>query len=199
MPATKPKDSIKASLAAIVAHPLRARVLGFLSEFTASPRQIATAFGKEVGHVNYQVKKLEELGFVELVGERPVRGAVEHFYRAIERPWIDAEELAQLDQAERNAFALHVNQLGFTDAAAALSTGVFSSRPDNIFARFPLVLDEEGWRKASKAHDDLLELLTEIKAESDGRRAVTQEDGIRAESFMLFFERESLTDWKNGS
>jgi DNA-binding transcriptional ArsR family regulator len=182
-----------------MADPLRARTMGFLSEFTASPRQMATAFGEELGKVGYQVRTLLKHGLIELVDERPVRGAVEHFYRAVERPWVSAEELAKLRRPERNAFALHVNQLGFADAAAALSSEVFSSRPDNIFSRFPVVLDEEGWQKVSKLHDDLLEKIVEEKAASDGRRAKTGDEGIRAESFMLFFERESLTDWKNGS
>lgn len=195
MPALKPRETANNSLAAILAHPLRARVLGLLSERTASPRQIATAFRKPLHKVNYQVKTLEKLGFVEPVGERPVRGAVEHFYRAIARPHVRAEEYATMDVDERNEFAEHVCQLAFTDAAAALSTKRFSSRPNNAVARIPVVLDEEGWEEAAKLHDELVERMLDIQADSDQRRADSGEDGVHAESLVLLYERESLTDW----
>ena len=199
MPATEPKERVKASLAAIIAHPLRARVLGFLNEFTASPKQMATAFGKEVGAVNYQVRVLLEMEKIELVDTRPVRGATEHFYRAVERPWVNLAEWEQLSQSERNEFSMHVSQLGFTDAAAALSTETFSSRTDNVFSRFPVAVDEEGWKELFKIHDEVMYRVAEVELKSDARRKESDEQPIEGESFVLLFPRESYTDWINGS
>jgi DNA-binding transcriptional ArsR family regulator len=199
MPATKPKKRIKPSLAAVVAHPLRARALGFLNEFTASPRQMATAFGEELGKVSYQVRVLLEMEKIELVDTRPVRGATEHFYRAVERPWVNLAEWEKLSQAERNEFAMHVSQLGFTDAAAALSTGKFSSRTDNVMSRYPFKIDEEGWKELFKIHDDVMYRVAEVELKSDERRKESGEPAIDGESFVLFFPRESDTDWMNNS
>ena len=86
MPPAKTASSMETTLAAIVAHPTRARAFTILTERTASPVEIAQEINKDVGHVGYHVRKLLQLNLVELVDERPVRGAVEHFYRAIERP-----------------------------------------------------------------------------------------------------------------
>lgn len=63
-------------------HPTRIAVLEMLTESDTalSPVQIAKAMGKDVGHVGYHVRKLEEFGLVEFISERPVRGAMEHFY-----------------------------------------------------------------------------------------------------------------------
>src|SRR6201992_1839652 len=86
MPPAKTATSMETTLASIVAHPTRARAFTILNERIASPVEIAQDIGKDVGHVGYHVRKLLQLDLVELVDERPVRGAVEHFYRAIERP-----------------------------------------------------------------------------------------------------------------
>lgn len=190
MPAVKAKESMKESLAAVVAHPLRAQVFCYLAERTASPRQMATALKRELGHVSYQVSVLKDLGLIEEVGNRPVRGATEHFYRAIERPLVSAEEYAELDQDERNDFAREICQLGFADAAAALATTVLSSRPDNCVARTPLLVDEQGWSEIAKLHEDVVLRTMQIEAESNQRRAENNESvGVHVESFVLFYER----------
>src|SRR4029077_2092314 len=87
--------SMETTLAAIVAHPTRARCFVILTERTASPVEIAQEIGKDVGHVGYHVRKLLQLNLIELVDERPVRGAVEHFYRAIERAVVSEREFAE--------------------------------------------------------------------------------------------------------
>ena len=93
MPPTKTATPrMETTLAAIVAHPTRARAFTILNERTASPVEIAQEIGKDVGHVGYHVRKLLQLGLIELVDERPVRGAVEHFYRAMERAMVSEED-----------------------------------------------------------------------------------------------------------
>ncbi len=49
-----------------------------------------------MGNVSYHVKKLVSLGVVELVDKRQVRGAVEHFYRAVTLAYVSDEEWAKL-------------------------------------------------------------------------------------------------------
>src|SRR3979409_1457386 len=100
-PAKAAAASMETTLAAIVAHPTRARAFSILAERTASPVEIAQEIGKDVGHVGYHVRKLLQLDLIELVDERPVRGAVEHFYRAIARPVINEKEFAAQTLEER--------------------------------------------------------------------------------------------------
>src|SRR6185503_15350826 len=103
-PAKAAAPTMETTLAAIVAHPTRARAFSILAERTASPVEIAQVVGKDVGHVGYHVRKLLQLDLIELVDERPVRGAVEHFYRAIERPVVSEEEFADQSIEEREVF-----------------------------------------------------------------------------------------------
>lgn len=74
-------------------HPLRVRALEVLNERVASPSELARELGEPLGNVAYHVKILEENEAIELVRTAPVRGALEHFYRAKVRPWFNAIEL----------------------------------------------------------------------------------------------------------
>jgi DNA-binding transcriptional ArsR family regulator len=71
-----------------MSHPLRVRILALLSERTASPVELAEWVEATLGTVAYHVRTLHRLGLIELVDETRVRGAVEHHYRAKERPKI---------------------------------------------------------------------------------------------------------------
>src|SRR5687767_10213230 len=81
-----------------MSHPWRARILRLLVERgIQSPAELARALGAELSDVSYHTRRLEELECVELVKTRPVRGALEHFYRAIELHLIDTSEWEELD------------------------------------------------------------------------------------------------------
>ena len=193
MPALKQSSGIDETLAAIVAHPLRARILGVLAERTASPRQLSALLNCELSDAAYHTRKLRDLDVIELVGTEPARGATQHFYRAIKRPYVSAEEYALLTQNERNGFAREICQLGFADAAAALATESFSSRADNCVARAPVQVDEEGWAELSRLYDETLAKTLEIEARSNERRIETKEEpAVRAEGILLLFERGRL-------
>ena len=59
--------------------------------------------GASLGTVAYHVRTLEQLGLIELVDETRVRGAVEHHYRATERPVVTAEGWAQAPPIAKQA------------------------------------------------------------------------------------------------
>ncbi len=75
-----------------LAHPLRAQILSELTE-EASPKTLARRLKQPLGSVSYHVGVLEQLGCIELTRTRPVRGALEHFYRARVRVRIELEEI----------------------------------------------------------------------------------------------------------
>ena len=85
-------------------HPLRRRILRALTEQAASPVKLAGALEAPLGNVSYHVRTLVAVGLIELLEERPVRGAIEHVYRA--RPGVLAA-LAALDRVE--SALSHVN------------------------------------------------------------------------------------------
>jgi DNA-binding transcriptional ArsR family regulator len=187
-PAKTANASMETTLAAIVAHPTRARCFVILAERTASPVEIAQEIGKDVGHVGYHVRKLQEMKLIELVDERPVRGAVEHFYRAIARPMVNEAELAEQSIEEREPFTRYILQLHIADIARAMDEHTFDARPNRWILRTPMLVDEEGFEELSALHAELYERTMDIQARSDERRTGTDDEGISTMSATMFFE-----------
>jgi hypothetical protein len=188
MPPAKTAPSTEMTLAAIVAHPTRARSFVILTERTASPVEIAKEIGKDVGHVGYHVRKLQQLDLIELVDENPVRGAVEHFYRAIERPMVTEEEFKGQTVAEREVWTRTVLQHHVADVARSMDEHTFDARVNRVLSRIPMVVDEEGFAELSDLHMEAWERTLEIQAKSAERMAKSQEEGIATVSTTMFFE-----------
>lgn len=68
-------------------HPLRVsilEVLGIDGGRTLSPKDLSLELQAPLSTVNYHVTELRESNLVKVVDEQQVRGAIEHFYRAVE-------------------------------------------------------------------------------------------------------------------
>jgi DNA-binding transcriptional ArsR family regulator len=88
------------SLLMALGHPLRRRILRELAaRETSSPRELAEALEQPLSNVSYHVRVLADCAAVTLVKTRPVRGSVQHFYRAaVEAPW--ARQVLELEETE---------------------------------------------------------------------------------------------------
>jgi predicted ArsR family transcriptional regulator len=68
-------------------HPLRVSILEVLSidgGRTLSPKDLSLELQAPLSTVNYHVTELRRSNLVKVVDERQVRGAIEHFYRAVD-------------------------------------------------------------------------------------------------------------------
>jgi DNA-binding transcriptional ArsR family regulator len=71
-------------LARATAHPLRVsilEILGIDGGRVLSPSDLSRELQIPLSNTNYHVTELAKADLIELVGQRQVRGAVEHFYR----------------------------------------------------------------------------------------------------------------------
>jgi DNA-binding transcriptional ArsR family regulator len=177
------------SVAAIVAHPLRARCWIALSERVASPNELRTEFGASIGDVSYHVGVLERLGHVELVETKPRRGAIEHYYRAVDRPALDDEEYGTLTLEQRSHFAERLVQLSFADAAVAFDHKTFAGRTNHHILRMPASVDDEGFAEMAALYTELIERQNAIAAASANRMAADPDaESIPISSVAMFFE-----------
>lgn len=85
------------ALLSALRHPLRRRILRLMEEEEPiSPRQISIRLEHPLSNVSYHVRVLAECAAIALVFTEPVRGSMQHFYRAsIEAPW--ARQILELD------------------------------------------------------------------------------------------------------
>jgi DNA-binding transcriptional ArsR family regulator len=180
------------SLAAIVTHPLRRRIWYAMAEQRPiSPRELADELHEPVNDVAYHVRVLRDLGVIELAGTRPVRGATQHFYRAVRRPYLSNAEVAELGHEDTVASATNILRIEFADAAAALEADKLVERPEHYLFRMPANLDEEGWQEFHAIFAEAAERLYEAEARSVERRSKNGEESesVSVVAHLNLFER----------
>jgi DNA-binding transcriptional ArsR family regulator len=176
-------------LAKALSHPLRAHVLAILNERVASPNQIANELEEPLGNVSYHVKTLAEMGCIELVNTEPRRGAIEHFYRAVVRPFFSDKDWKRLPPSARQGISDATLQLIWEDTSDALDAGTFDRRTDRHLSRSRLVLDEQGWKNVNELLLDTMNRVVEIEAESAKRRAGDDgAGGFNTKLVLMHFE-----------
>lgn len=174
------------NLAKALSHPVREEALSILTEREASPTQISRELGEDA---SYHVKRLEELGCVELVREEQVKGAgaIEKFYKSVARPLVDVDEFAAMHPAAAHHFAWRAASKPITQFAAAVEGGLLEDVETTWVTQTPHLLDAEGIEEMSALHRETYERAHEIQARSDGRRVTSGEEGTRASSSQMFF------------
>lgn len=152
------------ALAKALSHPVRLQALTILDQRVASPSEIAEELGLPVSNVAYHVRALLQLECIEEVATRPVRGALEHLYRAVRRPVIAGDVWDDIPSAARAQIATSVFRDALADARAAIDAGVFDERSDRHLSRTELVLDEASWRQLNERLDAFLTEALELQA-----------------------------------
>jgi DNA-binding transcriptional ArsR family regulator len=151
-------------------HPLRMRLLTFIAERgEASPVGMSRALDVPLATVSHHTRVLRDLGYIELSRTEQRRGAMEHYYRAIEAPFLDDEQWEMLPIPARRRVSAQLFRQVFQEAAAAGRVGGFDAAGAHI-ARRTLDLDARGWRELSRAVLMLLNRAETIQARSDARR-----------------------------
>jgi len=171
-----------------LAHPVRAQALSILNERVASPNEIAKELEQGVGHVSYHINVLKQCECIELVGTEPRRGAVEHYYRATTRIFLDDEDWRRLPASVRPGMSASLLQNVVGDAGAALSSGTFDAREDRHLAWTKMIVDEEGWRELNEAMAENLELVLRIQNDAAARLRDAGETGFQVSAVTMAYE-----------
>ena len=192
-------DALDAKVLKALGHPLRMRVLTFVTEQgEASPIEMSRAFDLPLASVSHHTRVLRDLGYLELSRTQPRRGALEHYYRATAAPFLDDEHWELLPVAARRRVASQLFRQVLRDAAAAGQSGGFDA-PSAHVARMVLDLDRRGWRDLSRAVLALLKRAEAIQERSDARREADRgEPSRRSELAVLHFALAELTSSPDG-
>src|SRR5215208_1130498 len=178
---SKTKTGVDQRLVRAIGHPLRLRLLTIFNERVASPSDLAAELGEPIGNVSYHTRILARLGCVELVRTKQVRGAVEHYYRAVVRPVFSDDDWAELPLSIRKSLAGAVLTEIADDMSASANEGGFD-RDEVHLSRTPLTLDSRGWQ-------ELNEQALEIQAQSAARlHADGAQDSEAAVLALMLFE-----------
>jgi hypothetical protein len=171
-----------------MAHPLRAKILMILSERIASPVGMSRELHESVGDISYHTKRLVELGCAELVKKRQKRGAVEHFYRALERHLVETEGWEDMPPEVKDGILGEIEQKRLDDFMASVQAKMIGADDRFHLTRTRLVVDEEGRLDALAIHERARLELLEVQAQSAGRMAESGEAGLHLSSCQGCFE-----------
>lgn len=167
---------------------MRARILGILDERVASPNEISEMIDERLPNVSYHVRALLDLGCIELVDTAQRRGAIEHYYRAIVRPFFSDRDWKRLPRSGRQAISDAALKVIWEDVSDALKAGTFEKRADRHLSHNDVVLDEEGWREVAKLLNSMVAEVQRIESASTARLKKSDEDGIPATVVGMQFE-----------
>lgn len=175
-----------------MSHPLRAEAFRLIRDRgPLSPAEVSRELEAELRDVSYHVRKLKEFGCLEEVGNRQVRGAVEHFYRATEQHMIDTEEwgeLADLEPAMAEALTDEFMQGIVDDYSASRRAAIVALDEEFWIVRTPLILDPEGMGEALEAAERYEDEMTAIASRSAGRRLSEGSQEVPVSSSVVFFK-----------
>jgi predicted transcriptional regulator len=189
---TSAKDqtrSIEEAVAYAVGHRIRIDALSILNEGKASPNEIAKIIDEGVSKVGHHVKELFESGCIEFVGTAQRRGATEHYYRAIERPFISDEEARELPEETKREFAALILQAIMAEGLAALRAGKMDADDDVWMSWRSVCLDEQGRREVADEQAESYARIEGIEARSAARLVESDEAGASTIVAALGFER----------
>jgi DNA-binding transcriptional ArsR family regulator len=185
----KSQHELESNIVKALSHPLRMRILTRLNEGVASPNEMAKEFDESLPLVSYHVRILRELDCIELVRTTPRRGAIEHHYRALTRPFLGDEDWRALPESARKAVSNTVLTKALGDVRNAVAAGTFDDRADRHLSYTALVLDDEGFQELGRRLDEVLEWAIEEQAAAAGRLQDEESGGpdVRARLTLLAY------------
>ena len=178
-------SAVDSRLAKALAHPLRVQLLAALNEGVASPNELAKRLDEPLTNVSYHVRMLHDLGCIELVETEPRRGALEHYYRAVVRPFFGDRDWKRLPKNARGSISDAVLQLVWDDAAEAIKGGLFDEREDRHLSRSVLSVDERGWDDLHDLLSQTLDKAMQIQADSASRASKNGDEAFNVNLVMM--------------
>lgn len=189
----------KATVAAAIAHPTRVQILIIASNRAISPaRYVEEVMGldslkqpadykRALSHASYHFRELEKAACLKLVETEPVRGSIQHFFRAVERAHLTDEQWTSLNKKERcDVVTVVWRELVMRTEAARLSHSLLHD--ETWLAWTDAKLDPQGWAEMSEANAAHFARIEEIREESEGRLGDDAEETISSTFGVIGFQ-----------
>jgi DNA-binding transcriptional ArsR family regulator len=181
-------ELIDARFAKAIAHPLRIRIMVELDRGPMSPAEFVSQFGGNVENVAYHFRILKECDCARICGERPRRGAVEHFYESTKRALFSEEEFSALPTSIKSGMSASTLSTFMDRAAEALMTNKLDSHDTRHLTWQPLTLDEEGFENVMARMEDLFRWLPVEQMAAKERMKRSGESPMNATVGLFGFE-----------
>jgi DNA-binding transcriptional ArsR family regulator len=187
-------DYIDENMAKALAHPARALILAEINKGILSPKQFALRHDENVSNMSYHFRVLEKYGLIELLEEKKVRGAIEHFYKAKRRALFDGSSWNDLPQNVKEDMSGDTFTNILNAVSDAMLTGTFDARDERFLVWDTQRIDEQGWNEIVGIYRKAA-----LKTIAAAKRAVKRveasgEPGVPNTYVFLFFQSPWLKD-----
>jgi DNA-binding transcriptional ArsR family regulator len=181
-------DYVDESIAKALAHPVRVLILAEANKRILSPKQFADRHDLVVSNVSYHFRQLEKYKCVEVVREKKVRGAIEHFYKATRRALFDGKPWDELPLSVKEDMSGDTFANILKRVSDAMAMGTFDARNERFLVWNKQLLDEEGWREIADIYRTAARKT--MAAETRARKRVEESgaEGIPSTWAFLFFQ-----------
>ncbi|MFL5900121.1 MAG: hypothetical protein ACJ75S_02855 [Solirubrobacterales bacterium] len=150
---------------------------------------MARMIGSTVSKVGNHIKAMRDDESIEFVRVETARNANEHFYRAIERPFLSDEETRALPTKVRHRITGIIIQGILAEVLSAFRAKKMD-HDDHIWMSWrSLNLDAQGRREIADEQAESYERVVDIEARAAGRMAESGETGTSVVVAMMSFLR----------
>lgn len=165
-------------IAAAATHPTRVHAMTILSERTATPSEIGAEIGRSAQHVTYHLRRLEQLGLVEVAGKCRLHGGrvISSIYRSTQRPLFDQASWGAMSETEQAGVTTTILGLMSEDITRAVADGTVNlptadeaGLEANHISRTPLAVDAEGWNELGAILEETLMQVLQVQERSANR------------------------------
>jgi len=169
---------------------MRVELLAILNDRMASPNELAKELEEGLSQTSYHIKVLRDFKMIEQVKTEPRRGAVEHYYKAVEKVFVTSEQLKLLPKSAQRGIWGPVLSDVEQDVNTSLETGVFARRDDFVVGREVQILDGKAREDAEALAAEFYERYEQLGVDSDQRRRKGKGDGaeIPTTAAVLLFD-----------
>ncbi|MGN6257434.1 MAG: hypothetical protein ACTHN3_06755 [Solirubrobacterales bacterium] len=187
-------DYVDRNMAKALAHPIRVLILAEANKGKISPSRLSRRHDLVVSNVSYHFRKLEELGCLEVVEEKKVRGAVEHFYKAIRRALFDGKPWDNLPQSVKEEWSGDTFGNVLKRVSDAMAMGTFDARNERFLVWNKQLLDEQGWKEIADIYRKAAHKTAAAEKRARKRVEESGEEGIPSTWAFLFFQSPWLEE-----
>ncbi len=182
---TSSKRLLREKLAA-TSDPVRLALISALARSPASSNELAARLDQEPRRVRYLLRRMREVGLIDLVGRTTREGVRENLYSVDPGRFIlNDEETAEFTPLELDRALASMARLMVRETTAIVRTTPSKDRLDSL-ARIPLPLDSKGWQEAAALHTETLSQVVEVGRRSRERLAASGEEEIHTLAMVLF-------------
>lgn len=171
------KGLIDPSLHVVVKDELRIQILSIAIQRAISPREFADEANIALNVASYHFRVLREHGFLEIVDEVKVRGAVRHMHIATKSGFISDADWGEVAQQLRPGVAGAILQDFNNRVSQSIDTGHMFTRDDACLYWAPRDLDEIAYLEQVEIIKWCIEASEQLEVDTVNRRANGEDDG----------------------